>query len=135
MTEARTINRELQDEVLNTIRKSQTAVIEAIQTWTSKVQSMTPELPELSIPFADNSREGTRDDIGGELVGCAPVHNDDHSLDAWSSWRADSVPASVCWGRRSGRWLPPAHRPYSAPATQRRHGLWVCRCVYPSALP
>jgi hypothetical protein len=53
MTEARTINHDLQDEVLNTIRKSQTAVIEAIQTWTSKVQSMTPELPELSIPFAD----------------------------------------------------------------------------------
>ena len=53
MTEARTMGRELQDEVLNTIRKSQTAVVEAIQTWTSRVQSMTPELPELSIPFAD----------------------------------------------------------------------------------
>ena len=53
MTEARTMDRELQDEVLNTIRKSQTAVIEAIQTWTSKVQSITPTLPELNMPFGD----------------------------------------------------------------------------------
>src|SRR5271155_4936797 len=53
MTEARTMGRELQDEVLNTVRKSQTAVIEAIQAWTSKVQSITPELPELNMPFTD----------------------------------------------------------------------------------
>ena len=53
MTEAHTMGRELQDEVLNTIRKSQTAVIEAIQAWTSKVQSITPELPELNMPFSD----------------------------------------------------------------------------------
>ena len=53
MTEARTMGRELQDEVLSTIRKSQTAVIEAIQTWTSKVQSITPALPELNMPFSE----------------------------------------------------------------------------------
>jgi hypothetical protein len=53
MTEARTMGRELQDEVLNTICKSQTAVIEAIQTWTSTVQSITPALPELNMPFSD----------------------------------------------------------------------------------
>ncbi len=53
MTEARTMGRDLQDEVLNTVRKSQTAVIEAIQAWTSKVQSITPELPELNMPFTD----------------------------------------------------------------------------------
>jgi hypothetical protein len=53
MTEARTMGRDLQDEVLNTVRKSQTAVIEAIQTWTSKVQSLTPEMPELNMPFTD----------------------------------------------------------------------------------
>jgi hypothetical protein len=51
MTEARTMGRELQDEVLNTVRKSQTAVIEAIQTWASTVQSMIPQLPELNMPF------------------------------------------------------------------------------------
>ena len=53
MTETRTMGRELQDEILNTISKSQTAVIEAIRTWTSKVQSITPELPELNMPFSD----------------------------------------------------------------------------------
>jgi hypothetical protein len=53
MTEARTMGRELQDEVLNTVRISQTAVVEAIQAWTSTVQSITADLPELNMPFAD----------------------------------------------------------------------------------
>ena len=53
MTEARTMGRELQDEVLNTISKSQTAVIEAIQDWAGKVQQVTPELPKLNMPFSD----------------------------------------------------------------------------------
>jgi hypothetical protein len=53
MTETQTMGRELQGEILSTIRKSQTAVIEAIQTWTSKVQSLAPELPEFNMPFAD----------------------------------------------------------------------------------
>ncbi len=53
MTEARTMSRELQDEVLNTVRQSQTAVIEAIRTWTSTVQSITLELPDLNMPFTD----------------------------------------------------------------------------------
>jgi hypothetical protein len=53
MTEARTMSRELQDEVLNTVRQSQTAVIDAIQTWTSTVQSITLKLPDLNMPFTD----------------------------------------------------------------------------------
>ncbi len=53
MTEARTMGRELQDDVLNTVRKSQTVVIEAIQAWASKAQSITPELPWLNMPFTD----------------------------------------------------------------------------------
>ena len=53
MTEAHTMGRELQDEVLNTVRKSQTVVIEAIQAWASKAQSITPELPGLNMPFSD----------------------------------------------------------------------------------
>jgi|SRR5580693_3997478 hypothetical protein len=53
MTEARTMGRELQDEVLTAVRQSQTAVIEAIRTWTSTVQSITPKLPELNMPFTD----------------------------------------------------------------------------------
>ena len=51
MTETHTIGRELQDEVLNTVRKSQTVVIEAIQAWASKAQSITSELPNM--PFTD----------------------------------------------------------------------------------
>ncbi len=54
MTEARTMGRDLQEDILSAVRKSQAAVIEAIQTWTSKVQSITPELPDLSLPFTDN---------------------------------------------------------------------------------
>ena len=50
MTETRIMCRELQDEVLTTVRKSQTAVIEAIQAWTSNVQSLSPEL---NLPFTD----------------------------------------------------------------------------------
>jgi hypothetical protein len=53
MTEVRTMGRELQDEVLKTVRQSQTAVIEAIRTWTSTVESITPKLPELNMPFTD----------------------------------------------------------------------------------
>lgn len=40
-------------EILNTIRKSQTAVVDAIETWASAVQSIRPELPDLNLPFAD----------------------------------------------------------------------------------
>jgi hypothetical protein len=32
----------MQDEILNTVRKSQAAVVEAIQSWASAVQSITP---------------------------------------------------------------------------------------------
>jgi hypothetical protein len=53
MTEARTMGRDLQEDILSTVRKSQAAVIEAIQTWTSKVQSITPDLPDMSLPFTD----------------------------------------------------------------------------------
>jgi hypothetical protein len=53
MTEARTMGRDLQEDILSTVRKSQAAVIEAIQTWTSNVQSITPDLPDLSLPFTD----------------------------------------------------------------------------------
>ena len=53
MTETHTMGRELQAQTLNTIRKSQTAIVEAIQAWTSKVQALTPEMPELTMPFAD----------------------------------------------------------------------------------
>jgi hypothetical protein len=53
MTETRTMGRELQEEILNTVRKSQAAVVDAIQTWASAVQSITPALPDVNVPFAE----------------------------------------------------------------------------------
>jgi transketolase len=48
------VGREIQDEVLSAIRKSQAAVVDAIERWTTTVQSLKPELPDLNLPFADN---------------------------------------------------------------------------------
>jgi hypothetical protein len=48
------IGKDIQDEVLNAIRKSQAAVVDAIERWTTTVQSLRPELPELNLPFADS---------------------------------------------------------------------------------
>ncbi len=53
MTETRKVGQEVQDEILNTVRKSQSAVIEALQTWASAIASMTPELPDVNVPFSD----------------------------------------------------------------------------------
>ncbi len=41
---------DLQDEFLNTIRKSQESVIDAIKTWVETVQSLTPKLPPVQVP-------------------------------------------------------------------------------------
>lgn len=53
MNETRTVGKEMQEEILNTVRKSQAAVVEALETWVSAVQSITPELPDVNVPFAD----------------------------------------------------------------------------------
>ena len=50
---ASTTTQSLQDEVLNTVRKSQEAVIDAIRTWSETVQSITPKLPVVPVPGAD----------------------------------------------------------------------------------
>ena len=44
---------ELTSEILNTISKSQAAVVDAIETLASAVQSIKPDLPWVSVPFAD----------------------------------------------------------------------------------
>jgi len=44
---------DLQNEVLNTIRKSQAAVVDAIEAWARTVQSIKPDLPGVNVPFAD----------------------------------------------------------------------------------
>jgi hypothetical protein len=43
---------ELQNEIMNAISKSQAAVVEAIQKWAATAQSVKPELPDISLPFA-----------------------------------------------------------------------------------
>ena len=52
MTQARTIAQDVQDEILKTVRKSQEAVIDAISAWAGTVQSITPRLPAVKVPFA-----------------------------------------------------------------------------------
>jgi len=43
----------VQNEVLNTVSKSQEAVVDAIRTWVETVQSITPKIPAMDLPFAD----------------------------------------------------------------------------------
>jgi protein-tyrosine phosphatase len=50
---ANTTAQGLQDEVLNTIRKSQETVIDALKTWAETIQSITPKLPSVPVPGAD----------------------------------------------------------------------------------
>ena len=44
---------DLQNEVLTTVRKSQESAIDAIKTWVETVQSITPKVPAVDVPFAD----------------------------------------------------------------------------------
>ena len=53
MSDTNTAGQELQGEILKTVRKSQDAVVEAIQMCADAVQAIRPPLPEVSIPFAE----------------------------------------------------------------------------------
>ena len=53
MTDPRTATQELQAQVLDSIRKSQDAVVDALRTWAEAVHSVTPSLPVSAVPFAD----------------------------------------------------------------------------------
>ena len=53
MTDPRTATQELQAQVLDSIRKSQNAVVDALRTWADAVHSVTPSLPVSAVPFAD----------------------------------------------------------------------------------
>ena len=50
---ASTPTQDLQNEVLITVRKSQESVIDALKTWVETVQSLTPKVPAVDMPFAD----------------------------------------------------------------------------------
>ena len=53
MTNPRTATQELQAQFLDSIRKSQDAVVDALRTWADAVHSVTPSLPVSAVPFAD----------------------------------------------------------------------------------
>ena|SRR6266702_5561098 len=53
MTDTRTATKELQAQFLDSISKSQDAVVDALRTWADAVHSLTPSLPVSAVPFAD----------------------------------------------------------------------------------
>jgi hypothetical protein len=53
MSDPTTIGKELQGQILETIRKSQEAVTNAIGMWADAVRSITPSVPIPSMPLAD----------------------------------------------------------------------------------
>ena len=53
MTNTHTAGEQVQEEFLKTVRSSQSAVVEAIQTWARTVQSITPAMPDVNMPFAE----------------------------------------------------------------------------------
>ena len=53
MTNTHTAGQQVQEEILKTVRSSQSAVVEAIQTWARTVQSITPAMPDVNMPFAE----------------------------------------------------------------------------------
>jgi hypothetical protein len=44
---------QMQDEFLSATRKSQEIVLQAIRTWVESAQAMTPEVPSVKLPYAD----------------------------------------------------------------------------------
>jgi hypothetical protein len=52
MNDPRAIGHELQEQILDTIRKSQEAVTDAIRIWADAVHAITPSLPVPQPPFA-----------------------------------------------------------------------------------
>src|SRR5438874_929767 len=52
-TSTTSTQKELQDQFLSTVLKGQESVIDAIKTWVETVQSITPKVPAVDMPFAD----------------------------------------------------------------------------------
>jgi hypothetical protein len=53
MSDPTTIGKEIQEQILETIRNSQEAVTNAISMWADAVRSITPSVPIPSVPLAD----------------------------------------------------------------------------------
>ena len=66
MTDTRAMGQEVQEQILDAVRKSQETVVEAIKTWADTVQAITPSLPAVpAVPFVDKLPKP------GELVASA----------------------------------------------------------------
>src|ERR1700683_1387772 len=53
MTDTHTAGEQVQEEILKTVRNSQSAVVAAIQAWARTVQPTPPALREVNVPFAE----------------------------------------------------------------------------------
>jgi hypothetical protein len=55
MTDTRSASQDIQGEILNTVRMSQDAVVDAIKRWADAVQSMAPSIsiPTPNLPYTD----------------------------------------------------------------------------------
>jgi hypothetical protein len=53
MAENRTTSQEVQSEILEAVRKSQEAMVDAIKRWAETVQSITPSIPVPNLPYSD----------------------------------------------------------------------------------
>jgi len=53
MPETRSTGQEIQSEILDMVRKSQEAAVDAIKLWADAVQSITSPVPTPSLPYSD----------------------------------------------------------------------------------
>ena len=53
MPETRSTGQEIQSEILDMLRKSQEAVVDAIKLWADAVQSITASIPTPNLPYSD----------------------------------------------------------------------------------
>jgi hypothetical protein len=53
MADTRTTTQEVQNEILDAVRKSQDAMVDAIKRWAETIQSLTPSIPVPNLPYAD----------------------------------------------------------------------------------
>jgi len=53
MASTSTVTKEMQEQFLSTVRKSQEVALDAIKTMVDTIQNITPKVPSVSLPFAD----------------------------------------------------------------------------------
>ena len=50
---ASTMTHDVQEQILSIVRKSQEVALDTLKTWVETVQSITPKIPSVDVPFAD----------------------------------------------------------------------------------